>query len=345
MDVKLPLLAYHELIKAGCRETCRQAAGADEGHAVSIVKIVRLNFSLIIGAASRRDAQTRGRAAGHRTLNNFNDVLFFDIAGSKSVIVVGALVSSAQHRHRDAVINASKLRYSDVNTASVSCGVAVLVVNISCCRQNARRHKVAGKARDVCFEHSLFAVVVGAHAPKLNHVAELHVTVKEYARPRVRRAVRLERQRAGLNPVHLTRNGSDRRVALAKVMHIILQHGVVDVNLHIRKVNNRAGLSLRPSITCVIESVVRAEQRVLLLICVAVTMENSVRAGDVSAQRLRDLGRNDLEFLENENLGFYVARHASASVHKFVCGMVLSSSIHNHAFQKKIPTAKFLIRQ
>ena len=186
-----------------------------------------------------------------------------------------------------------------------------MIVDVSSGWQNARRNEVTGKAGDVCFEHSLFAVVVGAHASELNDVAQLHVTIKEHTGPRIGGTVRLERQRAGRYPVHLARNGSDGRVALAEVVHIILQHGVVDVNLHIWKINNRARLALRPRVAGVSKPIIGAEQRVLLFICVAVTMEYGVRASDVRAQRFRDLCWNDFEFLENENLGLYITRHAS----------------------------------
>ena len=119
MNIKQPLLANYELVERARCETHRQATGADSGHAVLIVEIVRLNFSLIVSTTGRHDAQTRGSATSHRTINNFNNVLFFNIASSKAVIIIGACVTGIQHSHGHVVVSARSLRRCNVNTASV----------------------------------------------------------------------------------------------------------------------------------------------------------------------------------------------------------------------------------
>ncbi|NBT75255.1 MAG: hypothetical protein EBT15_04660 [Betaproteobacteria bacterium] len=100
-------------------------------------------------------------------------------------------------------------------------------------------------------------------------------------------------------------------------MDVVLKHRVVDVDLNVRQVDNRAGKTLRPRVACVAQAIILTKQAVLLFISNTIAVKNSMRASDVGAQRFRDLRGDDTELLENENLWF----------------------------SKKHPTVKFLTRQ
>ena len=79
----------------------------------------------------------------------------------------------------------------------------------------------------------------------------------------------------------------------------ILEQGIIHINLRVSEVDDRTGLPLRPAIADVVQPVILAEQNRLLLVAIAIPVENGVRASDMGTQRFRNLRRNDTELLED----------------------------------------------